>query len=869
MVKNYLKLLIGCLAFFFFSASMVAQSYEVSGKVSDPTGESLIGVSIVIKGTTNGVTTDANGTYRISVPSPNTILVFSYIGYRIHDETVKGRSTVDVVMTENAQDLEEIVVIGYGVSKKSDLTGSVASVKAEDLEKFPASSVTEMLRGQAAGIQVTLDSAAPGGTSDVYIRGKRSLSSSQSPLYIIDGMIVPNINDLNSSDIESVEVLKDASSQAIYGSRASNGVIIITTKKGKEGKVSVDFNSYIGTQKFHRNFDLYTPEEWVTLRWWAKNNDGHGNIGTLDNMNYQTVLDDAIMYDAWQNQKFTDWEDLMLGNPVQYKSDISVRGGNDKLKFASGIGYYNQDGIVDKSGFHRANFRTNIDYAMYKWLDFGVNFSYAQAETKSNDSNFNQILTMPSLSQAYDSDGNLMRETTSVGDINPLWRNREYDQKQDNEYLNLSTFLNFKLFKGVSYRFSANIRSNNRESGQYRTKLYPASTGEGQIREFKRSNWLINNVINYQVPISNKDHKLSLTFIQEAEQDLQKTTGFDFINSTTDIFKWDTAASSEIDNVVRDIQRVRSLSFAGRLQYNLMNRYLLTTSFRRDGASVFGADNKWANFPSVALAWRINEESFLKSQEWLDMLKTRVSYGIVGNWGIPAYRTLGLANSYEYILGNSLSVGYLPSNQLQNLSLKWEKTGSLNTGLDFSTWGGKLSGTIEYYNTKTTDLLVQRTIPSITGYSTMWDNLGETKSWGWEGTVNSRIIHKKDFNWEAGFSISTQRNEVVKIDGRVDENGKPLNDINNGWFIGKSINVAYQYEFAGIWQEGENPTEDQYLPGSAVPKPGDIKLTDSNGDGKITVDDRKVFNLDPQWYGTINTNLYFKGIDLGVEFYTV
>ncbi|GHV59943.1 hypothetical protein FACS1894182_14720 [Bacteroidia bacterium] len=305
------------------------------------------------------------------------------------------------------------------------------------------------------------------------------------------------------------------------------------------------------------------------------------------------------------------------------------------------------------------------------------------------------------------------------------------------------------------------------------------------------------------------------------------------------------------------------------MQYNLMDRYLLTASVRRDGASVFGANNKWANFPSVALAWRINEEPFLKSQEWLDMLKARVSYGVVGNWGIPAYRTLGLANSYEYILGNNLAVGYLPSNQLQNLALKWEKTGSLNTGLDISAFKGRLTSTIEYYSTKTSDLLVQRTIPSITSYSTMWDNLGETKSWGWEGTVNGKIINKKDFSWELGFSVSTQRNEIVKIDGRVDETGKPINDINNRWFIGESINVDYQYVFAGIWQEGETPTEDQYLPGSAVPKPGDVKLADYNGDGKVTVDDRKIFNLDPQWYGSAHTNLFFKGVDLGLEFYTV
>ena len=867
MKKNYFILL----SFFllFMSSAAFAQSYEVTGKVIDESGEPLAGVSVVVKESNTGRTTDSNGNYKLNVSSQSFTLVFKYLGYTTLEEPINRRSVVNVSLSEDVQSLDEIVVIGYGVSKKSDLTGSVASVKAESLERFPASNVTDMLKGQAAGIQVTLNSAAPGGGSDIYIRGKRSLSSSQSPLYIVDGMIVPHLNDLNSSDVESIEVLKDASSQAIYGSRASNGVILVTTKRGKSDKISVDFNSYVGFQQFNRNFDLYSPEEWVKLRWWAKYNDGNENIGTLDDINYQTVLNDDIMYDAYQNKKYTDWEDLMFGNSPQSKSDISVRGNSGKVKFAAGLGHYDQDGIVEKSGFSRTNFRTNLDYAMYKWLDFSLNLSYAKSKRNGNDSNFNQILTMPSLGQAYDSEGNMMRETTSAGDINPLWRNREFNQQQDDTYLNLSAALLFKIFKGFTYRFNANIRDNNRETGQYRTKLYPASTGEGQIREYVRTRWLIDNVINYQVPINNKDHQLSLTLIQSADEDLQKTTGYDFINSTTDIFDWNIAADSEIDNVVRSIQKERSVSFAGRVQYNLKDRYLLTASIRRDGASVFGAENKWVSFPSVALAWRINEESFLKKQEWLDMLKARVSYGEVGNWGIPAYRTLGLASSYEYILGNKLAVGYLPTSQLQNKSLQWEKTGSMNAGIDVSVFKGRLTGTFEHYRTNTNNLLVQRTIPSITGYSSMWDNLGETRSWGWEATINSKIVNQKDFSWNLGFSVSTQRNEIVKIDGRVDENGKPINDTSNNWFIGESINVAYQYAFAGIWQEGEEPTEDQYLPGSAKPTPGDIKIADHNGDGKITVDDRRVFNLDPQWYGSINTGVYFKGIDLNLDFYTV
>lgn len=324
-----------------------------------------------------------------------------------------------------------------------------------------------------------------------------------------------------------------------------------------------------------------------------------------------------------------------------------------------------------------------------------------------------------------------------------------------------------------------------------------------------------------------------------------------------------------MENVVRTITRQRSTSYASRIQYDLKNKYLLTASIRRDGVSVFGKDNKWSNFPSLAVAWKINEENFLQNQTWIDLLKARVSYGVVGNWGIPAYRTLGLATAYEYVLGDQLAVGYLPSDQLQNLDLEWEKTGSLNAGLDLAAFGGRINATVDYYNTNTSNLLIERTIPSNTGYSTMWDNLGKTKSWGWEASVNGNVITKRDFTWDLGLSISTQRNKILKIDGRVDESGNPINDISNNWFIGESINVNYQYVFDGIWQEGETPQPNQYLAGSSVPRPGDIKLADHNDDGEITVDDRKVYNLDPQWYGSINTSFSYKGLDLGMEFYTV
>ncbi|MGV8092346.1 MAG: TonB-dependent receptor [Mangrovibacterium sp.] len=840
----------------------------VSGKVTDKNNHVLPGVTIVVKGLTKGTVTDSDGTYTLSRVSPDDVLLFSFVGMRTQEIAVADRIRIDVVLEEETIGIEEVVAIGYGTMRKSDLTGSVVSVKAEEINKFPASNVTDMLRGRAPGIQVSLSDPSPGGASSIRIRGNRSLSSNQDPLYIVDGMVVPHINDLNATDIESLEVLKDASSQAIYGSRASNGVILISTKRGKDGKVTVDVNSYLGFQRFHRNFSLYSPEEWVELRYWAKYNDGNAGIGTPDDINYETVLDDPVMYEAFTKKNYVDWEKLMLGNALQHKHDVSIRGGTEKVKFSAGFGYLNQDGVVEKSGYERGSFRLNNDFVITKWMDMGTNFSYAKSSKQIADGNFNDFIIMPPLAQAYDSEGNLRREATNGADINPLWRIRNYDKEQIDEYLTLSVFATIKPFKGFSYRLGANIRSNNRELGTYRSKLYPGSTGEGSVSNFTQSSWLIDHVANYQLPMQNKDHRINFSLIQSIEEDLQKTTGFDFLNSTTDLFKWNVAADSEVSGVTRSITRTRSISFAARLHYSLRDKYMLTASFRRDGASVFGKENKWANFPSAAFAWRLNEEQFLKNVDWLDLLKLRVSYGVVGNWAIPAYRTLGLSDSYEYLFSDQLQVGYLPSSQLQNLGLRWETTFSFNQGIDVALFD-RLNVTIEHYTTETKDLLVKRTIPSITGYNTMWDNLGKTKSWGWEASIEGRVVEKKDFFLNLGASFSTQKNKIVAIDGRVDEEGNPVNDINNNWFIGEPINVRYNYKFGGIWQEGETVTENDYLPGDSAPTPGNVKLVDHNGDGKITTDDRTIFTLDPQWYGSFNVSLLIKGIDFSLDFYTV
>lgn len=842
----------------------------VTGIVKDATGKLLAGVNISIDGQGTGAT---NAQGRFNIPAtPQATLTFSSTGFVTKVVKLNGQTDIEVMLEESFDPLDNIVVIGYGTSKRRDLTGSVANVKLPNLRNFPTGNVVEMLRGQAPGVQVTSDVTSPGGAPKIRIRGNRSLSSNQSPLFIVDGMFVPHIDDLNASDIESIDILKDASSQAIYGSRAANGVILVTTKRGKAGKSVVEVNSFVSTQRAKRNFDLYSPDEFVALRYWAKQNEGVGNLGTKDDINYKTVLDDEIMYNSYTNRDFVDWEDLMVKDALQSSNDVSIRGGTDKTKYSVGFGYYKQNGVVEKTGYSRANLRMNLDFTVAKWLNMGVNVSYSRPKNQLNENaRFATILTVPMLAKAYDDNGKLLREINTAGTINPLWYNREYNSEQTDEYMVLSGFANFKILPGLAYKLTGNVRSNNRETGNYKTTKYPGSTGDGAVSNFKRTSYLIENLLTYTVPILDNNHRLTLMALQSIDEDLQQTSGFNFFNSPSDAFDWDMAADATVDKVTRSITRTHAFSFAGRLQYTLMNKYLLTASIRKDGASVFGANNKYATMPSIAVGWKINNEAFMRDMRWLNLLKLRLSYGKVGNWAIPSYRTLGLSTKYEYVLGSAggLNVGYLPSEQLVNKDLKWETTGSANAGLDFAAFDNRLNATVEYYSTNTENLLVERTVPSITGYSKMWDNLGKTKSTGWEFTLSGMLIDKKELQLTVGGSVSRQKNKIVKIDGRVDDNGVPVNDLNNKWFIGQPTNVDYNYAFAGIWQEGETPTPEQYLAGDALPTPGTIKLQDYNGDGKITPEDKKVYNLDPSWYGTINTSLIYKGFDLNLEFYTV
>ena len=837
------------------------QSVKVSGVVVDEQGISLPGVNVVVKGSSHGTITDFDGMFNLEV-MPESILTFSYIGYNTKEIKIQKAQSLKVTLKENTKDLEEVIVVGYGTQRKSDLTGSVVSVKADDVNAVPTSNIAEMLRGQAAGLQVTTGSSRPGGSSSITIRGNRSLTGGNSPLFVVDGVPVNNIDDLNAADIKSIEVLKDASAQSIYGARAANGVILVTTQRGAEGKTQVNFNAYLAVQTLTRNFDLYSGQELAQLRREA------GRASNNEEYQDDESLFTADMLDALNNNRFTNWEDLMLSNALQQKYDVSVRSGTKTNKFAASFGYFGQDGMVETSGYQRGTFRVNVDQQLYKNLTVGANVNYVYSKKTQEDGTFNSFITMNPLAPAYDNNGGLLSQTGD-NQWNPLWNIRNSCDETFSERFMMNVFADWSIYKGLSYRLNTSLNSRNSERGRYQGRQHEKGKqylGLASLEDNTQREYLIENIFNYKLDI-NAANRFDATFVQsvnqiDSKQKIMSGSGF----SGDDLKYNQLGSASNVSSNTREMNRRTLLSYMGRVRYYLMDRYLFSASMRVDGSSVFGKNNKYGYFPSASFAWRMNEESFLKEYDQLSNLKLRVSYGAVGNQGIDPYQSQGLVDSYYMQFGEgSPVIGYLPGSQLWNPDLKWETTYSLNTGVDFGFFRNRLSGTLEYYNTQTHDLLMKKKLNQTTGYSSQLVNVGRVENQGFELTLSGQPIITKDFSWSLDGSFSLNRNKIKELTGDKDENGKPVNDLSNNWFVGSSMDVYYDYVFDGIWQLGDD-IQNSHMPDA---KPGDVKVKDLDQNGELTDADRTIIKKDPKFIASFGTTLKYKGFDLAADFYWV
>ncbi len=857
--------------------SSFAQSRNISGKVTEAGGESLPGVTVLVKGTNKGVITDSNGNFSLSVGPAEKTLVISYIGMKTKEITIGSSSSINVTLESDLVSVDEVVVVGYGTQRRSDISGSVATVKTDDLIAQPTTDLQGMLKGKVAGLYVTMGDARPGGSSNVLLRGIRSLKGGNSPLYVVDGVAMSSINELNIDDVESISVLKDASSQAIYGARASNGVILITTKRGSNtgNKVNVSYHSYYSIQNVDPNFEIFSPEEYVQLRRDAY----RGDLATAGNGWTGTYPDDDQMFtplemESLANKNYVNWTDYAFKKDVPLtKHDVALSGGNDKTIYSASLGYYYQDGIRMSSDLTRYSGKLTLDQMISKTFKTGLSVYYTTYTQNQETNSYMDFITFSPLSQIYDANGDLIRYPTGDGkSVNPLLyeQTRNYEYKAErlivNGYLEVTpTFL-----PGFKYKLNASMNSRNRETNSFRNFDDPSALtlGYASINFYKNSDYLVENIFTYDKTI--QSHKINVTAMQGFEPRYTFSTTSTANQLGNDFFGVNSLGSAIQAEVGRGLTDRRMVSFMGRLNYSYLDKYLLNITVRADGSSVFGANNKWGTFPSAALAWNLNKEDFMQDISWLNEAKIRLSYGQIGNQAIGPYGSLATADNAFYVSGASPVVGYLPGGSLPNPDLRWETTTTLNTGVDFGLFDHRLTGSIEYYKSNTTDLLVDRKIPTVLGYSNIPGNLGEIQNSGIEASVTGFIVSTTDFNWSVTANFSKNKNKLLKGVLQDPVTGEFIDDKGNNWFIGQPINIYYDYQFDGIFQIDDD------IANSAQPnaRPGDVRVADVSGpdgtpDRLITTDDRVVIPRDPKWMGSLSSSASYKGIEISADLYTV
>jgi TonB-dependent starch-binding outer membrane protein SusC len=840
----------------------------VTGLVTDENGQELPGVSVVLKGSMTGAITNPQGRYSISVPDEKAVLTFSFVGFETQEVTVGSKTIINLKLLSDIKALSEVVVVGYGTQKKSDIISSVVTIKPDKMTKMVTLDAGEMLRGKAAGVLVTTSDAGPGGSSNIQIRGKSSINGGSSPIVIADGIPVGSINDINPADIASVEILKDAAAQAIYGARASNGVILITTKRGKSGTINVNYDSYIGTQNAKRNFEVYNGAEFAQLK---READRAVNKGVL--------RDDKLIFSADELQAIAegrsiDWTKEILKNATIQNHNLSFSAGNEKTKLYVGGNYQDMDGIVPTTNIKKGTIRLNLDQYLTKWLKAGVNTSFQYGVSNDPDVAFQirQVITASPLGNIYNPDGTFnVRPGGNQESFNPLLDLNEISTKKFNRNDILNVFLDINPIKNLNFRINASRRSWNYKQLSYSTRNsasgYSNSAGSGSINFQENAQWQLENILTYNFSV-NKNH-FNFTGVGSVNEN-----NYYSFNNASALVPNDILGIYGLSFALKNTPTIggnqrRLVSGVGRVQYDFDNKYYLTLSARADGSSVFGANNKWGYFPAVALGWNIHQEKFLQNLVSLDNLKLRLSYGSVGNEAIAPYGSLSLANQLDYLYGTEQVSGFAPGSFLSNPNLRWETSTTLNGAIDFAFWKNRVSGTIEAYKTSTTDLLVNRQLNSSIGYSTMRDNIGEVQNKGLELSLDVIPIETKDFILKTGMVFSTNRNKIISLYGDLNDDGIQDDDVANRWFVGKPIEVFYQPKFLGIWQ-AKDVVDGKIDPNTKkLAVPGDVILEDVNNDGKIDIQDNYITSKYHDWMGSFNLTATYKSFDFSTDIYTV
>ena len=836
------------------SVASVQQTKQATGHVADSQGP-LIGATVMEKGTTNGTVTDFDGNFSLNV-KPGATLVISYVGYVTQE--VKAGDNVRIDLKEDGHVVNEVVVIGYGTQRREAVTGSVANIGGEKLNQVVAPNAAQALQGRVAGVLMTQTSSKPGAEMQIRIRGQRSLSASNDPLIVLDGIpFMGQLSDINPTDIKSMDILKDASATAIYGSRGANGVIIITTVKGAQGTpAKVTYNGYVSFKKVFKKYPMMDGPTFNKFRQYAGK--------------YQNSTDE----DANIN---TDWQDLYYQTGVSYNHDLSVAGGTNGGSYSFGAGYYKDESVVPTEGYNRISLRGNFDQKVGQWFRFGLSTNNSYRKTEGVNNMYAVLCSTP-ISSPYDKDGNLKRYNTLPADDQVVVTKETVERDKDlwlSENKGVATYntlfaeLKCPWVEGLSYRINIGLNYRTSKSGSFTgtgiNNKDANAVNSGSVYENQTRNWAVENLLTYDRTFAEK-HNLNVVAMYSAEETAYEQSGASAQEIPADYFQYYALdkATGQANLTGYNYWKSGLISWMGRVMYSYDNKYMISAALRSDGSSRLAKGHQWHTYPAVSAGWNIRREQFMENLSWIDNLKFRVGYGETSNQSINPYSTLGglAIRNYNFGDGTNYKAGYYV-NSLPNPELGWEYSKTWNFGLDFSLFNGRLSGSFEYYIQKTNDILLNVKLPDTAGVSSYTGNIGKTQNKGWELTLNGIIIDNKNgWNWEAGINVYQNRNKLVELASGADR------DEGNLWFVGHPIDVIYDYEYEGLWQAGEEDKMNILEPGGNV---GMIKVKhdralDENGNPtrQIGPDDREIMSMEPDLIGGFNTTVAYKGFDLNI-----
>ncbi|WP_460945660.1 SusC/RagA family TonB-linked outer membrane protein [Spirosoma daeguense] len=815
---------------------------------------SLPGTTVSLKGTTTGTTTDATGNYRISIGNQaNATLVFSSVGYLTKEVSVGSQSTINVEMTVDDRQLDEVVVVGYGTVRKSDLTGSLAQVKGKEIDAFPATNVLQALSGRAPGVQVTQNTGAPGAAISVRIRGTNSIQGSNEPLYVVDGFPTSGSNPtiVNNSDIESIEILKDASATAIYGSRGANGVVIITTKQGKSGKMTVDYEGSYSIQSLRKKLDLMNAKEYAMFYNEQATNDKVAPYFTQDQIN--------------SFGEGYDWQNLVFQKAPMQTHNLTVSGGNEKTRFSVGGSIFKQDGIIRGSDYNRYSIRANISTDVSKKFNLSYGATLTKITTGRQNSGggnrggtlISAAISAPPTLTPYNDNGSYRVLATAYPFIsnvliNPLNYLEQFTDNVDANRVLANAALTFKPFDGLSIKISGGIENSDDQTDTYTTTKFINSQGSASVSSSRGMSLLSENTISYIKTIGQK-HSISAVAGFTYQDFMNKSlnaSGVGFLSDITETANLGSAAIPGIPGTSYSFSTL--LSYLGRVNYSYNNKYLFTASIRADGSSKYSEGNKWGYFPSGALAWRVSEEDFMKNVSFMTDLKARASWGLTGSQAIGAYATLNNLSAGKTVFDDALFNTFAPGTQLPG-NLKWETTEQLDFGIDAGFLNNRFQLTLDYYIKNTRDLLNTVQLPSGFGFTSTIRNVGEIQNKGLEVALTARVIDKA-FKWDLNGNIAFNRSKVVKLEGGQD-------------ILGGSVGVTLISDAANLLREGlpmsvfYGYVEDGYT------DQGRVKYKDLNGDNVINQQDKTVIgDPNPKFIYGLNSTMSFKGFTLTAFF---